>query len=287
MPKKLTLVKDINHGGGYNPIKVINAFPNNVYGNPLKVTQSTVINPSKINLPPGTVQPQGNSYYSPPVVVTNTPVIRHRYENIYSPRRLNRQELPYLGHSTYSLNNQVGFMSTYGIHPMNPVNRLVRFVKGVPNNYIRGKYYQRVKNVTGVVIYKDSENNNERSVLLVRDKIDKQWMTPAGGLESGETPWKAFKREFKEETGKEFNENDIKNKKEHEYHRRDITVVYVIEMKTPININKFKPVSTSETDDAKLVKIGILYNNIIGNSGNLKSYVRDSLHHLFKYGYLV
>lgn len=129
------------------------------------------------------------------------------------------------------------------------------------------KCKNNISNVSVVIINKS--NNNQ--ILLLRDKKNKDWMTPGGGVKNEDLQntnhpcWKALLREYFEETGNSL--PNLTNIKSFDYH--DHTRIY-IGIANPSEI-KFK--NTNETDAYMWIALDDLKNNKFP----IKNYVKKSI----------
>lgn len=103
----------------------------------------------------------------------------------------------------------------------------------------------------------------------------KQWMFPGGMIDPGETPWRAMKREFKEEYGCDI--PDLRDEggkfESYDYHGHTrIYYGYTSQRLPAFDITKTK--APYEVSEAKWVK----YDDVM--KYDLKSYVRRSLSEL-------
>ena len=128
------------------------------------------------------------------------------------------------------------------------------------------KKKNKLKNAV-IILY----NNNQ--FLMVRDRIDKKWMFPGGGININENPFDCAKREFYEETKLKLNKFG-KIKFEH-FIYKEKTIIYYGKTKKYINP---KYINTNETDKLSFISLS----SILKENLKIKSYVIKSFRKLLK-----
>ena len=117
--------------------------------------------------------------------------------------------------------------------------------------------------------------------MLVRDSHNKKWMLPGGQIDRGESPIKAMKREFKEETGFSFPEG----LRLEEFNYRNHTLIYIGKYNDTFPVfNQSKTKRPYETDMVAYARLDPLINGTSREKYPLKSYVFKSLWEMRAYG---
>ena len=150
------------------------------------------------------------------------------------------------------------------------------------------------KNSSGLVYY---EYNKNLYLLILRDRITKEWMVPGGEIDkidykNGDPSWTAFKREFKEEVGTNF-PCDYLRKKEEKFNRGNPvhTKIYVekISPKDSLYIrNQYDPkkIKNYETDKLEYINIKHIINGEYNNKIKIfKGYVMRTIKEAIKKKY--
>ena len=147
------------------------------------------------------------------------------------------------------------------------------------NNFIVTKNKRKkAKNVAILLLHKN--NNNEYRILMVRDKYNKKWMIPAGGIKRNkkEGAYTAIKREFYEETTIKLS-YFTKGKFMEYYYEATRTLFFIGFTRKSFPKDRIR---TNETDKIDHINAKKFYYNISRLKG-IKSYVRKSYIEVINY----